>query len=402
MPHFLCRLATDDGRIISEPFFSPSFKECRKHFEEEGYCVLSVKRDWKKIQVPVLSREQKVNEKDFIAFNQELVALIRAGYPILKSINILIQRVKNEKLKEILMLVEREIRGGKALSEAFAEHEGLFSTVYTASLMAGERSGNLAETISRYNIYARTISQTKSRIKTALTYPTILVVFSLILVFILLNFILPRFSSFYADYQAQLPSITRALIAVSLVVQRNMVFILAFLLVLFLAFLQMHKNEKSLIFLDKWKLKTPYGKQIWVESAVSLFCRTLGLLLEGGISLLSAIPLSSRSVPNKYMFSRMKSLPESIKNGESLTESLRKTECFPPLALDMIRIGESSANLEGMLSDVAEVYDERISSRIDAIVSLIQPIIIIFMGLVVAVILLSVYLPIFNIIQVTN
>jgi type IV pilus assembly protein PilC len=402
MPHFLCRLATDDGRIISEPFFSPSFKECRKHFEEEGYCVLSVRRDWKKIQVPVLSTEKKISEKDFIAFNQELVALIRAGYPILKSINILIQRVKNEKLKEVLMLVEKEIRGGKSLSEAFLQHESLFSTVYIASLMAGERSGNLAETISRYNIYARTISQTKSRIKTALTYPTILIVFSFILVFILLNFILPSFSRFYADYHAQLPSITRALISVSLAMQKNMVFIIAFVLVLVIIYLQMKKNEKSLIFLDKLKLKAPYGKQIWVESAVSLFCRTLGLLLEGGISLLSAIPLSSRSVPNRYMFSRMKILPESIKNGESLTESLRQTEVFPPLSLDMIRIGESSANLEGMLADVAEVYDERISSKIDTIVSLIQPIIIIFMGLVVAVILLSVYLPIFNIIQVTN
>lgn len=402
MPHFLCRLATDDGRIISEPFFSPSFKECRKHFEEGGYCVLSVRRDWKKIQVPVLSTDKKINEKDFITFNQELVALIRAGYPILKSINILIQRVKNEKLKEVLMLVGKEIQGGKALSEAFARHEKLFSTVYIASLMAGERSGNLAETISRHNKYARTISQTKSRIKTALTYPTILIVFSFILLFILLNFILPRFSTFYADYQAQLPSITRALIAVSLVVQRNMVFILAFVLMLFLAYFQMKKNERSLVFLDKLKLRTPYGKQIWMESAVSLFCRSLGLLLEGGISLLSAIPIASKSVPNKYMFSRMKILPESIKNGESLTESLRKTECFSPLALDMIRIGESSANLEGMLSDVAEVYDERLSSKIDTIVSLIQPIIIIFMGLVVAVMLLSVYLPIFNIIQVTN
>lgn len=162
MPHFLCRLATDDGRIISEPFFSPSFKECRKHFEEGGYCVLSVRRDWKKIQVPVLSTDKKINEKDFITFNQELVALIRAGYPILKSINILIQRVKNEKLKEVLMLVGKEIQGGKALSEAFAQHGKLSSTVYIASLMAGERSGNLAETISRYNKYARTISQTKS------------------------------------------------------------------------------------------------------------------------------------------------------------------------------------------------------------------------------------------------
>jgi type IV pilus assembly protein PilC len=387
---------------VSEPFFSPSFKECRKHFEEEGYCVLSVKRDWKKIQVPVLSKEKKINEKDFIAFNQELVALIRAGYPILKSISILIQRVKNEKLKEVLMLVEKEIRGGKALSEAFEQHEKLFSTVYIASLMAGERSGNLAETISRYNTYARTIAQTKARIKTALTYPVILIVFSFILLFILLNFILPRFSSFYADYQAQLPSITRTLISVSLAVQGNLVFIVAFILLFFLVYFQMQKNEGSQIFLDRLKLKTPYGKQIWMESAVSLFCRTLSLLLEGGISLLAAIPLASRSVPNKYMFFRMKTLPESIKNGESLTDSLRKTEIVPALALDMIRIGESSANLEGMLSDVAEVYDERISSKIDTLVSLIQPIIIIFMGLVVALILLSVYLPIFNIIQVTN
>ena len=204
--------------------------------------MLSVKRDWKKMKVPVLSTEKKINEKDFITFNQELIALIRAGYPIFKSINILIQRVKNEKLKEILMLVEKEVRGGKALSEAFAQHEKSFSTVYIASLMAGERSGNLAETISRYNTYARTISQTKSRIKTALTYPTILIIFSFILLFILLNFILPRFSTFYADYQAELPSITRALISVSLAVQSNMVFIIAFVLVFFLTYFQMKKN----------------------------------------------------------------------------------------------------------------------------------------------------------------
>ncbi len=402
MPHFLCRLATDDGRILSESFFSPSFTDCQKHFEEEGFCVLSIKRDWKKIKIPVLSTDKKINEKDFIMFNQELVALIRAGYPILKSLDILIQRVKNEKLKEVLMLVEKEIRGGKGLSEAFAQHEKLFSTVYIASLMAGERSGNLAETISRYITYARTISQTKSRIKTALTYPVILIIFSFILLFVLINFILPSFSKFYADYDAQLPSITRALISFSLAVQRHLVLILVFVLVLIVAYFQMRRNEKSLVFLDRLKLRIPYGKQIWVESAVSLFSRTLGLLLEGGISLLSSIPLSSRAVPNKYMYARMKTLPDSIKNGEGLTDSLRKTECFPLLALDMIRIGESSANLEGMLSDVAEVYDERITSKIDTIVSLIQPIIIIFMGLIVAVMLLSVYLPIFNIIQVTQ
>ena len=150
------------------------------------------------------------------------------------------------------------------------------------------------------------------------------------------------------------------------------------------------------------KLKIPYGRPIWIESAVSLFCRTLGLLLEGGISLLSSIGVASKAVPNKYLSEKIKDLPEFIKNGESLSESLKKAEFFTPLALDMMRIGETSANLEGMLAEVADVYDERIRSRIDTFVSLIEPVIIILMGLIVTVMLLSVYLPIFNIIKVAQ
>lgn len=402
MPNFLCRLAADDGRVVMQSFFSPSSQECRRHFEEEGFCVLSIRRDWKKLQIPALPFERKINDKDFIMFNQELVALIRAGYPILKSIDILIGRVKNEHLKEILMLVEKDIRAGKSLSEAFASHEKLFSQVYIASIMAGERSGNLAETITRYIAYSRVIVETKSKIKTALTYPTILIVFSFLLLAILINFILPRFSEFYADYEAQLPAITRILIALSLIVRRHLIIIVGMVILLALIYFQMKRKENSFLYLEKLKIKTPYGKKIWIESAVSLFCRTLALLLEGGISLISSISLASRAVPNKYLLDRMKEVPDSIKNGESLSDSLKKTEYFPHLALDMIRIGESSANLEGMLYDVAEVYDERIRNRISTLVSLIQPIIIIFMGLIVALMLLAVYLPIFNIIRVTQ
>ncbi len=164
----------------------------------------------------------------------------------------------------------------------------------------------------------------------------------------------------------------------------------------------MRKGDKSAILLDKLKLKIPYVRSIWTESAVSLFCRTLGLLLEGGISLLSSIGVASKAVPNKYLLEKTKPLPEFIKNGESLSESLKKAEFFTPLALDMMRIGETSANLEGMLAEVADVYDERIRSRIDTFVSLIEPVIIILMGLIVTVMLLSVYLPIFNIIKVAQ
>lgn len=402
MPYFFCKLATEEGRTINQSFFAPSQKECRDHFEAEGLCVLSIKRDWKRISIPTFPFERRIKDKDFILFNQEFVALIKAGYPILKSIEIIVNRIKNVHLKEIFMKVENEIRGGKSLSEAFSPYEKNFSKVYIAALMAGERSGNLANTISRYIDYAKVISKTKSRIRSALSYPTLLLLFSLILLTILISFILPRFSEFYADFEAQLPGITNWLMSFSLTVKNNFPILIVFIFLLFLIYFQMRRAVKTQILIDRFKLKLPYGRTIWLESGISLFCRTLSLLLSGGISLLSAVGIARQAVPNKFLMQSLNRLPEHIKNGESLSESLSKSGFFPPLALDMIRIGETSANLEGMLIDVADVYNESIQRKIDTFISLIEPVIIIFMGLIVAGMLLSVYLPIFNIIRVAR
>jgi type IV pilus assembly protein PilC len=190
--------------------------------------------------------------------------------------------------------------------------------------------------------------------------------------------------------------------AFSFFVKGHLLHLFAFVLLLFIGYFSMKRKENTRILLHRAKLRIPYGRAIWLESAISLFCRTLSLLLEGGISLLTAVGIASKAVPNKFLQHLMKSLPDSIKNGESLSESLVKVQFFTPLAIDMIRIGESSANLEGILADVADVYDERIRGRIDTFVSLIEPVVIIFMGLIVAAMLLSVYLPIFNVIQVTG
>lgn len=376
--------------------------ECRKLCESEGFCVLSVARDWKKAQVQVQLFGKKVRDKEFILFNEELIALIKSGYPILKSIETIAARVKNVHLKEILLKVESDIRSGKSLSQAFLPYEGMFSKVYTASLMAGEKSANLAATIGRYVQYAKIISQTKSKIRSALIYPTLLMVFSFILVGVLVNFILPRFATFYQDYQAEMPAVTTALISFAMAVRRNMLLILLLLAVLFLTFLRLRKNEEARVVLDNFKLRIPFGRTLWRESGVSLFSRTLGLLLEAGISLLSAVGIACQAVPNKFLVRSMNNVPDSIKNGRSLTESLTDTAVFPGLALDMVRIGETSANLQGMLAEIADFYDERIRARIDTLVSLIEPVVIIFMGLIVAAMLLSVYLPIFNIIRVAR
>jgi type IV pilus assembly protein PilC len=395
-------MATESGHVLSQLFEAPSSEDARRYFEEHGFCVLSVRKDWKSITLPYLSLGKKIKDNDFILFNQEFLALIKAGYPILKSIQILLKRVKNPFLKDILMKVERDVREGKSLSEAFSPYENVFSIVYTASLMAGEKSGNLASTLSRYNSYARLVAQTKKRIRSALTYPTMLVIFSFILLGILLNFVLPRFSTFYADFEAQLPRVTRMIMSLSLFIRNYIIYILGLIGGVLILYLVFRDKEKVKMAVDRLKIALPFAGLVWLESGVSLFARTLSLLLSGGISLVSSLGVAVKAVPNRYLRSKMGNLQEDIRNGECLTESLRRTGIFPPLALDMIRIGETSANLDGMLAEVAEVYDERLQQKIDTFVSLIEPVIIIFMGLIVAGMLLAVYLPIFNIIRVVR
>ena len=392
----------EDGRVFTESFLAMSAKECRRHFEAQGLCVLSVRRDWKKLSISSLAFEKRIKDRDFIMFNQELMALVRAGYPVLKSIEVIANRVKNSDLREILGRVESEIRHGKSLSESFAPFEKRFSKIYTASLLAGEQSGNLPDTLGQYIQYAKVIARTKARIKSALIYPTLLLVFSAGLMGVLINFVLPNFAEFYKDFDASLPVLTESLINFAVFSRRNWPLWLALAAGAAALFVWMKRHEKTLVWMDKMKLRIPLGKVIWVESAVALFCRTLSLLLQAGVSLLASVGLASQAMPNKYLVFRTAGLPGSIKNGEMLSEALVKAGIFPPLALDMVRIGETSANLGGMLREVADVYEESIQARIDTFVSLIEPLIIILMGLLVAVMLLSVYTPIFNMIKVAR
>ncbi len=400
MPAYQCRFVTTDGRLVRETIQAPSLEECRRSLEAEGFCVLSVQKEIKLPRLRLLGHRVKPSE--FILFNQELVALLKAGYPVLKSLELVEKRIENPYLLDIIRKVEVEVRGGKALSEAFSPFEALFSKVYTASLMAGEKSGNLPGSLSRYIQYARVVNQTRSRVRSALLYPTLLVIFSAILIGILVGLVLPRFASFYADFGAELPVMTRWLLGTAIFLRQNLPWFALLVLLLILIYLSQKNRLGFILFRDRIKLKLPFARFLIQDSATALFSRTLGLLLEAGITLLSSVTVAGLSVPNRFISFRLETVAESLKNGESLYDSLVKTGVFPQLALDMIRIGESSANLPGMLTEVADFYDERLRDRIQTLVSLIEPVIIIFIGLVAAAMILSIYLPIFNIIRVTR
>jgi len=402
MPYFLCRIAGEDGHIESRSVLATEALECRRAFEAQGLLVLSVRRDWNKLGNLGLGLGRKVKDRDIILFNQELVAMVKAGYPILKSLESISGRIKNVHLREILIEVAGEVKKGKALSEAFLPYEKVFTPIYTASLMAGEKGGNLPASIGRYIQYAKMVNQTRARIKSAMTYPTILIVFSFILMGLLMNFVIPRFADFYKSYEAELPAITRFIMGLATTLSRRWYLIAAVIVAAVVAVVRLRRRPDFRYQMDRLKLRVPFGRMIWLESGVSLFSRTLGLLLEAGISLLAAIGIAIQAVPNAWIVRRMEEVPNHIRNGEGLSDSLTQAGAFPPLALDMVRIGENSANLQGMLGDMADFYDERVRARIDTLVTLVEPVVIILMGLVVAAMLLSVYIPIFNIIRIAR
>jgi type IV pilus assembly protein PilC len=402
MPYYLCRIAGEDGRVDSRSILAPSAEECRRSFETEGRLVLSVHRDWNRLANLGYRMGRKIKDRDIILLNQELVAMIKAGYPILKSLESISPRTKNVHLREILIDVAGEVKKGKALSEAFQPYEKLFSPVYTASLMAGEKGGNLAGSIGRYIQYTKMVSQTRARIKSAMTYPTILIVFSFVLMGILINFVIPKFADFYKSFEADMPRITRFIMGFATTLSRRWYVIAAAVVAAVVAVARLRRRPDFRTQLDRLKLRVPFGRTIWLESGISLFSRTLGLLLEAGISLLAAIGIAIQAVPNAWLVQHMQDIPDHIKNGEGLSDSLAQSGAFPALALDMIRIGESSANLQGMLGDMADFYDERVRGKIETLVTLVEPVVIIVMGLVVAGMLLSVYIPIFNIIRIAR
>jgi len=400
MPLFYCRFLTAEGKLVRDVLQASSAKECRARLEAEGFCVLSIRKEYRLKGIYLSHRKFKT--QDFILFNQELVALLRAGYPVLKSLELVEKRIENPFLKEIIQKVEAEVRAGKALSEAFANFGKHFSGVYLASLMAGEKSGNLPGSIARYIQYARVIEQTRTRVRSALLYPTLLVFFSLVLISILVGLVLPRFAAFYADFSAQLPRLTIWLMAVAGFLRDKILWFLGAFFVLLVAIIFLRKKRGFLLWWERLKIKLPVASYLIQDSAVALFSRTLSLLLEAGISLLASVEVAAQAVPNRYLVRQLETVSDGLKNGQSLHDSLARTEVFPLLALDMVRIGENSANLPGMLAEVADFYDERLRDRIQVLVSLIEPVIIIFIGLVAAAMILSIYLPIFNIIRITR
>jgi type IV pilus assembly protein PilC len=396
MGQFLCRVADADGRVFSHVEAANTLEEARQKLVDRGLYVYSVQSRGGRLADLLRQKSgRQIGGSEFLILNQQFNTLIKAGLPILKSLDLLATRASSPKLRPVISQIRDRVREGKSLSEAVDE-AGVFSKVYSTAILAGEKSGNLPGVLDQYIAYQRVSTGVRKKILATLVYPILLISVAIVIVTYLVTAVIPKFALLYRDLGAELPTPTRLLIA--LTVDYRFVFLGVVALMVFAAaavFLWSRTQEGGTAF-DRLKFRLPVIGDTLLKFQVAQFSRTLSTLLTGGTPLVAGLQTASDAITSKLLRATVGQATQMVREGESLHSALASKGVMPEMALDMIEVGESSGALSPMLNSVAEFYEEEVNLRLGALVSLIEPILLIFMGLLVAFILISLYLPIFS------
>ena len=395
MPEYALKYADARGEIRQEVVEGASEQEIRDRMAQQGFLVYSVRPRAALALAPQTRRRRRLDLERFLIFNQQFITLFRAGLPILKCLDLLGERLTDSKLSPVIREIRDDVKKGSLLSEAF-QRQQLFPPIYVTSIMAGERSGALGEVLERYLAYQRLALAVRKKILLSLIYPSVLVLLVIGLIVFLVTFVVPRFAELYSTTNATLPAPTRILISVGLAAEQFIVAGAVALLVLILGGRYYLRTDAGQALADRIKARTPLLGEIWLKYQVAQLGRLLATLLSGGIPLVQGMETASQSVGSPLLRGALAEAQKRVKEGQSLSGALASTGLFPGLAIDMIEVGESTGALPQMLNSVAEFYEDDVNTRMQAALSLIEPAIMIFMGLFVAFVLVSLYLPIFS------
>ena len=392
MPEFTVEYVDPRGGIREETASADSAQAVRRRFVERGILVRSVKARRAPTSPPARGR---IDLQQFVVFNEQFLALIRAGMPIPQSLDLLADNVRNKVLANHLAAVRDDVKVGVETSQAFANRQA-FPPIYITSLLAGERSGALASVLERYVTYQKLTLAIRKKILVSLIYPAILVALVIALVVFLVTFVVPEFAALYETMDAALPVSTQLLVELGTASRDNWMWLLAGLVATVAAAAWVLKSDAARISLERITFRAPVIGKLWIRYHVAQVSRLLGTLLTGGIPLIRALDTASESMGSGLLRGALVSAQGRVHEGQSLTESLAQTRIFPPLAIEMVRVGESTGALPAMLESVAEFFDEEVQTRTAALLSLIEPAIMVGMGIFVAFVLISLYLPIFS------
>lgn len=395
MPEFIMRVGTPDGDVVERHVRAASLRAAREEMNRQGLHVFDAKRGALSARDFLPRLGKAVSTEHFLLFNQELLALVRAGLPIVQSFDIMLERQKDARFREILSDIREKLTSGIALSDAFANYGSIFPPIYSTSLRAGERSGDLEGVLKRFLRYQKMIVALRKKVVGALVYPVILLLLSGAMIFIMLTHVIPRFAEFFSGFGAELPWFTVLMINVATFLRANIAAVLGGTALAAFVFRRWAQTSGRLMW-DRLKLRIPLVGGVLHRFAIMQFTQSLGTLLAGGTPMVPAIEIASQSVTNQLVSTKISNIVQNVREGEPLWRSLDSTGVISDLAVEMIKVGESTGALTEMLANVSEFYDEEIEARLARLVAAIEPVILVIMGAFIGVLLYAFYLPLFR------
>jgi type IV pilus assembly protein PilC len=398
MPRFSCRLGTSAGAVVVEEMAAASEGALRSQLEGKGYFVFSIRpvRALSGVTLDFFTRKAKVSSREFILFNQEFTALLKAGLPVLTAFDLLLGRKRQGPFQALLRQVRDEVQSGSSLSEAFANRGGAFPAIYSATLAAGERSGELVSVIQRYLFYLKTVQMIKKKVLSAMIYPVILLCLSVALIVLLLTVIVPKFSQLFLGAGAKLPFLTQMVLAASAFMQYTWPFFLAAAVAVPVTLKLVALRPEGRLKLAWFRLRLPVLGTNIRRYNISQMCRTLGTLVAGGIPIVTALDVVGEAMSNEVFKQGLRQVKLDVLEGQALWSSMEKTKMMTDLSVEMIEVGESTGALAEMLDQVSQFYDEELSTSVERFVALLEPTLLLVMAVVIAVVVLSVYMPLFS------
>jgi len=396
MPSYQCKIGTADGRIVEKVYDSATRDQLKENLEEQGFHVFQIRRQSLTFFQERQQRSARMTGRRFLSFNQELLVLLRSGLPILQIFETQIEQMEAGTFRDIISEIREEIRGGHSLSEAFSKFPRFFPPLYIASLKAGEKTGDLPETLSRFLEYQKRVEAIRAKVRSASFYPLLLTTAAVIVVVFLMLFVVPRFTQIYTDANVELPLITRMLIRLSEFIGRYWYLVFIIIIVAVPLIRSLLRSSRGRLRVDRFLLRIPFVGGLKIDYALSAFNRTLGTTLASGTPLVSAMQMARGTLNNLSLEKEMVQAIRQVEEGASLSDSLSRTGFFPPLALRMVKVGETSGSLTEMLNDIANYYEVEVEQRLTRLTTMIEPILMMIMGLMIAFIIVAMYVPIFQ------
>lgn len=395
MGEFVCRIGTGAGQVLNQTHEASSEGELRARLASQGYFVFSIRPKSILAMRVGPQRRGKIPDDEFLIFNQQFMTLSKSGLPLQKSLEMLARQSRSENLRAAVDEVKERVRGGALLSEAF-ESIGKFPKIYCATLRAGERSGTLDKVLGQYITYQKTARSFRKKFLSALIYPIFLLIFLAALIVLIDTFIIPRFSELYNELNVPMPPLTVFVIGLGLAIKRAGVFVLIGIVLAVMGLRALGRSQAARLQWDKLKFRLPVAGKLLLKFSVAEFVRTLSTLLQGGLPIVAGLQSSAGSVSSPLLARGLEQARIEVMGGRPLSESLRMTGFFPPMALDMIEVGETTGALPSMLESVAEFFEEDVNIDLSTLVAMVDPIMIASIAIVVLFVLVAFYLPLFS------